>query len=430
MSATRARGRGIVMMLVLILVALLLIVALAVIAGSNTATLSASAVSIKYRVLNTAEGAANQALDGLVRNPGAPNGTHLRGRLNNVPWDAYIGWNNLGKPGGQSFTDPVTGQTVTMPTNSAYIYGSATDDGGRKTTIEAIVEPTLPLQMPKGALNAGGDIHDLGAMAINADTGDTTPNDANVSALGSIFTDQAPPPTVQGDTAAGGNTNQLPGADGNAPTNVRDAVTLPTPTQIAQATRTAALISQAGLVLTPDQLQQSAAGGHAFSGNVYVTGDVTIGSTPITFNQGTYVYINGNLCIASGGSLSDLNSGQNEIVVAGDVFVQNGGTYQIAPGNNTLMIVLGSDGASTPCNNTHAVDIVLTNDAMPPFGTIFAANGSIDLSGGGSVIGAFDASRDLILEGSNAKVGMQYDAQQAATSLYTGTLGFQSYIEY
>src|ERR1700730_9405445 len=130
MYATKKRREsGMVMILVLVLVALLLIVALAVITGSNNAAASATAVSIKYRVLNSAEGAANYALNDLAANPlEAPN-THLRGSLNGAAWDALILANNL--TGGQTqVTDPATGLPVDVPAGHAYVYGVAAEKRG------------------------------------------------------------------------------------------------------------------------------------------------------------------------------------------------------------------------------------------------------------------------------------------------------------
>src|SRR5580700_3720933 len=96
MSATRpGRRRGVILILVLVFVALLLIVALAMIAGSNSAIESATAVSIKYRVLNAAEGAANVALNDVASNPAEPSGTDIKGSLNGVAYDAWIRANNL-----------------------------------------------------------------------------------------------------------------------------------------------------------------------------------------------------------------------------------------------------------------------------------------------------------------------------------------------
>src|ERR1700730_9073333 len=137
MCAIKPR-RGMVMILVLVLVALLLIVALAVITGANNAAQSATAVSIKYRVLNAAEGAANSALDDLSRNPAEQDDTHLTGVLNGAAWDAWIRKNEL-LGGGDTYNDPVTGKAITVPAGMAYLYGVASENGGHTTFVAAIV---------------------------------------------------------------------------------------------------------------------------------------------------------------------------------------------------------------------------------------------------------------------------------------------------
>lgn len=425
------RARGMVMILVLVLVALLLIVALAIITGSNNAALSATAVSVKYRVLNSAEGGANSALDDLAQNPAEANNKHLSGTLNGAQWDAYIRVNNLLGVGWVPYDDPVTGKKVYVPPNAAYLYGVASDSdtGGHKTYVEAIAVAGPPLTLPSGVINAVRDIYDLGPMAINSDPLDMRQNDADVHANGNIFGQAST--IVQGATFAVGSTNDLPGATGQYTGATR--VTFPSTTQVSQAVRTANLSALAGTVLTPAQIAQN--GTHTYNGDVYVNGDLSVGSNAVTFTQGKYVYVNGNLCLTStGGQVNDFNTSTNEIVVSGNVEVA-GGMYAIAPGQNTLMIVLGNDNNSTtPCAgqsaNAHAVDFATLASLPSPIGTIYAVNGSIELTGPGAIAGILDAGFDVRILGSNQKLGMQYDLQQAVTTINTGTLTYQSYIEY
>jgi type II secretory pathway pseudopilin PulG len=422
------KPRGMIMILVLVLVALLLIIALAVITGSNTAAQSATAVSIKYRVLNAAEGATNSALDDLVRNPAEKDGTHLSGSLNGANWDAYIRLNNFLGTRSKQYTDPTSG-TIDVPVGSAYITGTASEDGGHTTSVDAMIGQGPPLTLPPGAINAVRDVVDSGVMAINTDPSDLfNLHDADVHANRDIQGNTSS--VVQGDTFAVG-TDQLTGADNTTHPGAA-AVAFPLSTAIDEATRTANLSALAGLQLTPAQIQQ--AGTQTYKGNVYVNGDLVVDSSTITFAQGTYVYVNGNLCISGTGQVNDFNAVPNEIVVAGNVEIANGGGYAIDPARNTLMLVLGLDNATdpTPCSstNTHAVDFTMGAASPDPIGTIYAANGSIDLTGSSSIVGALDAGKDIILNGSNAKTGMQYSLQQGATTLNTGTLTFESYIEY
>ena len=349
MYATKKRREsGMVMILVLVLVALLLIVALAVITGSNNAAASATAVSIKYRVLNSAEGAANYALNDLAANPlEAPN-THLRGSLNGAAWDALILANNL--TGGQTqVTDPATGLPVDVPAGHAYVYGVAAENGGHTTYIEAMIAPGPPLTLPPGVMNAANNILDLGPMAINADPADLKQDDADVHANNNILGHASA--VVQGTTFAV-NTDELEGQGGSVAPAA--PVTFPTSTQISQAVRTASLTAQAGQQLTGDQITQSGSP-QTYTGNVYINGNVVITGNTITLSNGHFVYVNGNLCIETGGRLNNSNAGTSEIVVAGNVEVANGGSYATNRSTGRPLIAASSARmAPDECPNSEA----------------------------------------------------------------------------
>jgi hypothetical protein len=415
-----------VLILVLVLVALLLIVALAIIAAANTAGQAATSVSVKYRVLNSAEGAENLALNDLENNPAEVGGTHFGGSLNGVNYDAWIETNNLGQENPTSTTDPATNQSISVPQNSAYIYGVAADQGGHTTYVEAIAGPAPPLTLPPGAVNAGGDVLDIDPMPIyQSDL--LHANDATVSASADILV-SGQPSVVQGLTSAGG-TDQLPGSDNNEHSN-NGAVTFPLAAQVALAGQNAKLIAEGGSTFTGEQIAQN--GTREYDGNVYVSDTLNVASGTVKFAQGTYVYINGNLCISGSGQVLDANLASNEIVVAGSVEV-NGGSYAASPGQNTLMLVLGNDAMAQPCSasNTHAVDMHMAS-SQNEIGTIYAPSGSIALMGSGSILGAVDAGADVMLEGTNYTPGggMQYDLTQAQTTMPTGALTYNSYFEY
>lgn len=429
MCATKiGRSRGMVMILVLVLVALLLIVALAVITGANWAASSATAVSIKYRVLNAAEGAANSALDDLAQDPAEKSGTQLSGTLNGANWDAWIRANNLLSDRVTTYKDPATGDTVLVPPNSAYLYGAAAVDGGHTTYVEAIVGPSPPLRMPSGAVNAASDVLDMGPMAISSDPSDLNKYDADVSADSNIIGSNT---TVQGRTIAGGS-DELTGAAGTFPDSP-NPVTLPTEPQVSEAVRTARLSAQAGQQLTSQQVMQ--AGTATYAGNVFIDGNLTLTQGVVTLSGGKFVYVNGNLCVeAAGAQLNDANTGENEIVVSGNMEVAGGGAFTTAPGANTLTVVLGIDQASLSnscsANNSHALDFQTLAGTASTIGTIFTPHGSINLTGSGSIAGAVDAGANVYLAGSDTTHGMQYDMNQATTSINTGTLTFNSYFEY
>lgn len=428
-ATKRSRSaRGMVFILVLVLIALLLIVALALIAGSNTAGQAATAVSIKYRVLNSAEGAENVALDAVASNPGIKSDTHLTGSLNGVAYDAWVVLNNIQNGLSAPSTDPATGKQISVPAHSAFLYGTGAENGGHTVFVEAIAVPVSPLTLPQGVMNAGNDISDMTTAPINQSGNLLTLNDANMHAGRDINVSGAPSP-VQGETFAQRNDN-LPGADGN--THPGSALPpFPTGPQVSEAARTARLSALTGLVLDPTQIVAGST--NTYTGNVYVNGNLRVDSGSITFSQGTYVYINGNLCV-DGGAIANANTGTTEFVVSGNVEVSGSGSYTAMGGENSLMLVLGQDAAtSTACSSTnlHAVDFQVNGPGATPIGTIYAANGSIELTGPGSFFGAVDAGTDVLFDITDTKKNdIQYDAAQASTTLNTGTLTYSSYIEY
>ncbi|HXW75865.1 MAG TPA: hypothetical protein VEJ20_00480 [Candidatus Eremiobacteraceae bacterium] len=410
-----------VLILVLVLVALLLIVALAIVAASNSAGQSTTMVSEKYRVLNSAEGAENLALNDLESNPTEVNGAHFSGSINGVNYDSWVESNNLSNSGTATATDPGSGNTIVVPNNSAYIYGVAADQGGHTTYVEAIAGPAPPLALPPGAVNAGHDIQDISPMPI-MQSDPLHQNNANLFANNNILV-FGQPSTVQGATSAVGN-DELTGAAGTY--SNQSPVRFPLPVEVSLAANNAQLIAQGGSTYTGAQIAQN--GTQQYNGNVYVNGNLAINSGTVTFAQGTYVYVNGNLCLSGNGQVVDANSSSSEFVVSGNVEVSGGAGYSASPGQNTLMLVLGSDAAQQPCdtNNTHAID--LTMSGTNPIGTIYAANGSVALMGGGYITGAVDAGQGVLLEGTGT--GMQYDLAQADTTMNTGTLTYNSYFEH
>jgi hypothetical protein len=425
-------ARGMVFILVLVLIALLLIISLAIIAGTNVSSQAATAVSIKYRVLNSAEGAENVALDAVASDPSIKSDTHLTGTLNGISYDAWIVANNiLGKTPMQA-TDPATGKLIWVPQKAAFLYGTGAENGGHTVFVEAVAVPVSPLTLPQGVMNAGNDILDMTSAPINS-SGVLLQNDANMHAVRDINIFGAPSP-VQGDTFAG-RTDNLPGIHGTNSNQGSDVVLFPSGPQISEAARTARMSALTGSLVDGTQIPS---GSTTYTGNVYVSGNMLVhtGST-VTFSQGTYVYVNGNLCVDAGGAVANTNTGSTEFVVAGNVEIKSTGSYTALAGQNSLMLALGLDSSPADpnkvCsgNNSHAVDFDVNNGPIATsIGTIYAPYGSIDLTGPGSFVGAVDAGTDVLFEISDPKSVMQYDAAQASTTLNTGTLTYSSYIEY
>jgi hypothetical protein len=93
-----------------------------------------------------------------------------------------------------------------------------------------------------------------------------------------------------------------------------------------------------------------------------------------------------------------------------------------------MLMVLGSDpGSINPCGSS-ATDAVWLSPASgtEPVATVYAANGSINVTGSGTVQGALDAGANADLAGGTG-AAVQYDANQAKTTLTTGTMTYTAY---
>jgi hypothetical protein len=425
MRATRAAhaARGVVMLIVIILVALLIIIAMLLATGAFNAETSVEAVAVKYRVLNSAEGGVNSALNELAEDPStAP--TCYPGTLNGMVNSGCIVSNNLqiGKP--TMVPDPATGQNINVPANAAYLYGESSYSGGRKVFVEAIADLSPPLNLPSGAINAAASVNDLAPETIAADPHALTP-DANVNANANINV-MGQASTVNGTTNAVG-TDFLPGF-GNQVHSGGPAVAFPSAVEIQQAAQNARSLARAGSYVTGATL--SSGSGGTVIGNAFIDGDLQLSSGTVTLSGGSYVYVNGNVCVSGTGSLANLNTGQNTLVVSGVVSVQSSGTFMTAAQQNSLLLVMGGDAAqSGPCGSTYAVDLEPTTSGTFPIGTVFAGTGSVYVGGASAFSGALDAIQNVYIGGTPTS-SFAYDAVQASTALSTGTLSYTAYNEY
>ena len=422
MHSGKCAQRGFAMAFVFVFVALLLIVAILVISGAFNAGSSAQAVGAKYGVLNSAEAAANLALNSLAEDPTQPNGC-VSGSLNGAANRSCIGFNNLGSAQPNLATDFASGQVFWVPGHAAYIYGEATKDNNRKVFVDAIAMPAPPLNLPGGVINAAHDVNDLTPQPINADP--LYGSDADVHANGNINV-LGTPSKVQGNTFAVG-VDQLDGLSGR--NSGAAAIRFPSSVQVSQAAQNALLIAKAGTSLSGAQI--AAAGTKVYNGNVYVSGDVNVVSGTLTFTSGSDVYINGNLCINGTASIINDDSGQGIMVVNGVVSSAGSGGYQVSnPDNNTLLLVLGNDVTSgNPCGNGATDSVFLAPFGFEPVGTIYAANGSINTASTGNVVGALDAGGNVDI-GGNPSSSMRYDHRQAQTTMATGTMTYTAYNQY
>jgi len=421
LNITGARGqRGFAMAFVFVLVALLLLIAILVITGAFNATNQAQAVGVKYGVLNSAEAAANLALNRLAENPSEPVGC-VTGSLNRAAYKSCLGLNNLSWPTGRltsDYADP--GSNVWVPKGAAYIYGEATNQGSRKVYVEAIAQPAPPLVMPSGAVNAAADINDMAPMNIHQDP--LHPNDATLYANNNINVPGSGS-TVQGVTHAVG-TDSLVGSDSTTHSGSA-AIGFPNFTEVSQAAQNAKLTAQAGTTLSGSTVSSGTA---TYTGNVYINGDVNVSAGTVTFSAGTYVYIDGNLCVSGTGTVLNADGGQGLMVVKGVVSSSGSGGYQTIAGQNTMLLSLAADpGAINPCGSSATDALSLSPiGGVEPVGTVYASAGSVQITGVGTVQGAFDAGGNVDLKGGRGSA-LQYDAKQASTTLTTGTMTYTAY---
>jgi hypothetical protein len=415
-----AGQRGVAMAFVFVLIALLLLVAILVVTGALNAVDQAEAVGVKYGVLNSAEAAANLALNQLAEDPRESVGC-VTGSLNGAVYHSCMGDNNLTNSQSSAATDYANGSTIFVPPKSAYIYGDATNNGSRKTYVEAIAQPAPPISMPPGAINAAQNINDLTPEPINQDP--LHANDANIYANNNISAGNAAS-AVQGDTFAVG-TDNVNGADGTTHPG-SSPIFFPTPTQVTQAANYAQQVGQAG-----SNLSGAAITSGTYTGDMYINGDVDVSSGTVTFSNGTAVFINGNLCISGTGSLANTDSSfsnQAVMVVSGVMSSSGTGGYVVTIPGNTLLIVLGQDpGGINPCGSSATDALSLSPTAgVEPIGTVFAANGSVAIGGTGTVQGALDGGVNVDIGGSTGST-IQYDAEQAVTTMTTGTMTYTAY---
>jgi len=425
MRAIRAAraARGVVMLIVIILVALLIIIALLLATGAFNAETSVEAVAVKYRVLNSAEGGVNAVLNDLAESP-STGPTCYPGTLNGMNNKGCIVYNNLQNPNPEpSVLDPATGSNITVPAKSAYLYGESSYSGGRTVIIEAIADNSPPLTLPNGAINAAASVNDLAPEPIAADP-HAMAADANVNANANI-TVLGLPSTVGGATNAVGN-DYLPGI-GGIMTSDGPSVAFPNTVQVQQAVQNAQSLARAGSYVTGASL--SSGSGGTVTGNAFIDGDLRLSSGTVTLSGGSYVYVNGNVCVTGTGSLANLNTGQNTLVVSGVVSVQSSGTFLTTAQQNSLLLVMGGDSVqSNSCGSTYAVDLESTASGAFPIGTIFAGTGSVYVGGASALSGALDAIQNVYIGGSPTS-SFAYDAIQASTAISTGTLSYSAYNE-
>lgn len=402
----RQPERGVVMIIALIIVVILLIVAITVLGEASNSAASATSVETKSYAFNSADAAMSQAMLALDSNPNFTPGPCGTPSPNNVSSNCQVAMNQLELGSAQS-PDPATNQNINVPSGDAYVYGSVIGLQNRRTYVEAIVTRVQPTSLPQPGLNGQNDIVD----SYN----NKTPIQSNVHANDAIYIN-GQPQQVQGQTA-GYNVNQLPATGGQLTRNTIPAAgqtPFPTPAQMNLLKQEALNATQLGQTLSPAAAVTTCTVILPCQGNVYISGDLTLSNTSVTFSGGGTDYINGNVSISGNAGFLN-NAADNVIVVSGTVTITGQSFYSNAS-NKGELIVFGTDtstcvytpGGAPPGSGCA---IVMAGNSKPS-GLVYAPFGSIILAGNGNQTGSADAGTTpnqsggyIFLEGGGANGG-------------------------
>jgi len=206
-TPTRSQSRGFAMAFTLCMTMLIMVLALGMLAVSQGNSLSTMNVERKQDSFDAAEAGLNTAIDQLD-GAAAFSATNTTGTLSNNYTYTYTIVNNLA--GGQAVpsTDPVTGQTITVPANRALIISVGQGPNGeRATTVESIVKQTgTQFNFPNDAIDAGLDI--AGSWNFKSGIKGSSPGayDANIHANHNITAGVG---FLQGNASASGTVDSL-----------------------------------------------------------------------------------------------------------------------------------------------------------------------------------------------------------------------------
>lgn len=405
--------RGFAMPLAILAVAVLLFAAIVLLQYASNSGINAGSVATKQAAMDAAEAGLNDGIRALDASLGTL-ATTTKG-VGTLSTGASYTWtveaNNIA-----SGSTPSTYNGVSVPSGTAYISSTASLSGERSETVGALVGRTQGAQLPDGAIKAAANIIDGShAPVLKSTTGAL----ANVYANGNI-TVGGNPGTVQGSTYAGGSTNQW--VQSNNHYTQQPPMTFPS-TQEDTALETTAL----GLAKTGTIIQGSSPTG-TYSGNAYVNGSVNLSNGTMQFNGGGTIYINGNVSISGQGQLVNENG---SLIVINGTFATSGtkvAGYTSAAEGGQLM-VLAPDPNPSNCAAGGGGCAVTISGGSATVGLIFVPNGSIQMSGNGTITGAIAAGSDIVFSGGGSSGAFQYDASAGTGPINATNYQALSYIE-
>jgi type II secretory pathway pseudopilin PulG len=419
-SHANATQRGLTMIIALVVVAVLLFVAVVLLSNAFGSVATETSIRAKIAAFDAAEAGINEVVDVLDRNHGdssdcAKTGIgHADGSLaDGGTYTWCIAYNGILKGAG---TIEDHDNQIQVPNNTVFAWSQGNaQDGGRGVLIEALIAPSTGLPLPTAAIAAAGDVYSRADVSVY-ESGPGS-SDAVIRANGNLYAVVAPR-IVQGSTFASG-IDQINGANGTNPN--APAMTFPTQDQINAAAQNASgVASSTSPSMSPPDSSM------VIDGSAYIEGDVDLQNGTVQFQRGQSVYINGNLCIEAGGHI--VNDGATIWVTGTMSTIGARGAYTIAPGSNGSLIVLGSDDGRMCANGKGQNAVVLGSNGQQPIGFVYAPNGSIAITGRGTLIGAIDAGRNVYLDSSKGG-GLHFDPR-AVAPIPTYDFKIVSYMEY
>ena len=393
-TTSRRHSRGFAMVFALFITMLLLVIGLAMLGASQFSAVSAQNVERKQNSFNAAEAGLNTAIDSLDSSF-VYTSTNTTGTLSNGYSYSYTVVNNLAGGASVSATDPLTGNTVTIPASRAYIYSTGQGPNGeRPTTVEAIVKQTgSQFSFPHDAIDAGLDVAGNWNKSIGVSGSAPGVNDATVHANHNITASLG---FLQGSATASGTTDSL----NSGPTGV-NAPQLPLPTAMFPAF----VAYERSIALAGGLYAEYIPAG----GNVPKEFDCPAGAPA----AGCVVFLDGPLSI----------SGDTTITFSGRVTFVVNGNYS-ATGQSQITFQSG----------TKSLFAVNGNADDGGLGTMYAliwSKGDTILHGNGWQKGAVVAGGNVFFKGGGSSGGFQYDVNLGNFSVdLPGHIVISAYGEY
>jgi len=442
------RRRGFALITVLGIIGLLLLVCLVILIMTEQNSQNVGNAYQKQHLYDVAEAGIDRGLRDLDTNVPPPGSIATPGPIPspptadqtplpntpNVPYH-YSYWYNAGPA--VATPDPLagsfgvsSGHQVQIPAFGALIW-SYTKTGSRDVAVETIVS-RFSSSDKNCAICAGNNISALGSQNFTAPTSPAACGSTKNPYKICSDPNASPSPMPTNVPIIAGGTYTCSGAVAKAaPCALGDGTSTPSPTLINQNASsgvTSGFLASQGTI---DQLSNAGAW-YALSltsGNIKYkdcpSGCDTSALATVAPNAGQVLFVNGNITLSSKSVLSY----GGLIIVSGCLTISQPGMAGSGTGAET--VVLGTD---TQCNGV-AVTMQGGGNTQPPLwngGTLYAAQGSVSVSGNGSVRG-YNFYGAIIAFGNVTVTGNGFFAWESGlrnSSLTLGPFAIDSFAQY